>query len=89
MAVATTHRKSKAEASHTFRALLVELPIYAALVVGYFFLVLHFLSEWLGSLHAHHTTIYAIVAIALIIGQAVLLEWVTTLLLCLVRGRSE
>jgi hypothetical protein len=83
-------RKSKAEGAHTFRAMLIELPVYGALVVGYFFAVLHFLSDWLGQLHAHHTLLYAVVAIALIIGQAVLLESITTLLLRLLRGgRSE
>jgi hypothetical protein len=90
MAVATSPRKGKAEASHTFRAMLVELPIYAVLVVGYFFLVLHFLSGWLANLHAHHTALYALVAIVLIIGQAVVLEWLSTFLLRMVRGgRSE
>ena len=87
--MAAAPKKGKTEAAHTFRALLVELPIYAVLVVGYFFLVLHFLADWLGNLHAHHTAIYALVCIVLIIGQAVVLEWVTTLLLRLVRGRSE
>jgi hypothetical protein len=87
--VATRRTKSKAEASHTFRALLVELPIYAVLVVGYFFLVLHFLANWLGDLHKHHVTLYALVSIVLIIGQAVVLESVTTMLLRLFRGRSE
>ena len=83
-------RKSKAEATHTFRAMLIELPIYALLVVGYFFLVRHFLADWLGHLHGTQTTIYAIVAILLIVGQAVVLEYVTTLLLRLFRGgRSE
>lgn len=90
MAVTGAPKKSKAEASHTFRALLVELPIYAVLVVAYFFLVLHFLADWLGHLHANHTLLYALVSIALIIGQAVALESVTTLLLRLFRGgRSE
>lgn len=90
MLVAMRRTKSRAEASHTFRALLIELPIYAVLVVGYFFLVLHFLSEWLGHLHANHTVLYALVSIGLIIGQAVLLESVTTILLRLFRsGRSE
>ena len=90
MAVAKARRKTRREGSHTFGALLIELPIYGALVVGYFFLVLHFLADWLGRLHADHTLLYAIVAIALIIGQAVLLESVTTLLLRLLRGgRSE
>ncbi len=90
MAVATQPTKSKAEGTHTFRAMLVELPVYAVLVVAYFFLVLHFLSDWLGHLHANHTLLYALVAIALIIGQAVVLESITTLLLRLLRGgRSE
>ena len=89
MAVAPTRTKSKAEASHTFRALLIELPVYALLVVAYFFLVLHFLSGWLGRLHENHTVLYALVALALIIGQAVVLEWVTSFMLRLLRGRSE
>ncbi|MDQ6860074.1 MAG: hypothetical protein M3032_02830 [Verrucomicrobiota bacterium] len=84
-------RRSKrdGEASHTFRALLIELPIYAVLVVVYFFAVLHFIAGWLGQLKANHNTIYAFVCIALIMGQAVALEWITTLLLRLFRGRSE
>ena len=88
MAVADAPRKSKAEASHTFRALLIELPIYAVLVVAYFFLVLHFLADWLGDLHKHHTLLYSLVAIALVLS-VIGLESVTTLLLRLFRGRSE
>jgi hypothetical protein len=79
----------KAEASKALRAFLVELLVYAIFVTGYFFLVLHFLSGWLQDLHLHHVKIYALVAIVLIIGQAVLLESVTTWLLRLIRGRSE
>ena len=82
--------KSRKEASHTFGALLIELPIYALLVTGYFLVVLHFLSGWLGRLHQQHNTIYAVVGIALIIAQAVVLESVTTQILRLFRsGRSE
>ena len=80
---------TKKERETTLRAFLVELAVYAAFVTGYFFLVLHFLSGWLQDLHLHHVTVYAFVAIALIIGQAVLLESVTTWLLRLIRGRSE
>ncbi len=79
----------KAEASQTLRAFLIELAVYAVLVTGYFFLVLHYLSGWLQELHLHHVKLYALVAIALIIGQAVLLENVTTWLLRFFRGRSE
>lgn len=79
----------KTETSTTLRAFVIELAVYAVLVTGYFFLVLHFLSGWLQELHLHHVKAYALVAIVLIIGQAVLLESVTTWLFRLIRGRSE
>ena len=79
----------KSDAAKTLRAFLIELAIYALLVVGYFFLVLHFLGEWLHQLEVHHRYTYGGVAILLIIGQAVVLESVTTLLLRKLRGRSE
>jgi hypothetical protein len=80
----------KAETATTLRAFLIELVVYGVLVTGYFFLVLHFLSGWLQDLHLHHVKIYALVAIALLIGQAVFLESLTTWLFRLLRGgRSE
>jgi hypothetical protein len=79
----------KKETAKTLRAFLIELLIYAVLVVGYFFLVLHFLGEWLYQLETRHRYTYGGVAILLIIGQAVVLEGVTTLLLRMLRGRSE
>ena len=79
----------KSDTARTLRAFAIELAIYAALVVGYFFLVLHFLGGWLYQLEIHHRYTYAGVAILLIIGQAVVLENVTTLLLRIIRGRSE
>lgn len=79
----------KVETARTFRAFLIELALYAVLVVGYFFLVLHLLGDWLYRLESHHRYTYAGVAILLIIGQAVVLENVTTFLLRIIRGRSE
>ena len=79
----------KKEAARTLRAFAVELVIYAALVVLYFFLVLHFLGETLHRLEHSHRVTYAAVAILLMIGQAVLLQNVTTFLLRLIRRRSE
>lgn len=79
----------KKETAKTLRAFFIELAIYAVLVIGYFFLVLHFLGGWLQQLQTQHRVAYATVAILLIIGQAVLLESVTTLLLRLIRGRTE
>jgi len=79
----------KSETTNTLRAFLIELAVYGVLVTGYFFLVLHFLAGWLQQMSAHHIKTYALVAIALIIGQAVVLEAVTTWLLRFLRGRSE
>ena len=79
----------KKETARTLRAFAIELAIYAVLVVVYFFLVLNLLGGWLYQLESQHRYIYAGVAILLIIGQAVLLESVTTFLIRLLRGRSE
>jgi DMSO/TMAO reductase YedYZ heme-binding membrane subunit len=79
----------KKETAKTFRAFLIELAIYAVLVVCYFFLVLHFLGGWLQRLEQNQRYAYAGIAILLMIGQAVLLQNVTTFLLRLIRGRSE
>jgi len=79
----------KKQTATTMRAFLIELVVYAALVVAYFFAVLHFLGGWLYELEIHHRYTYAGVAILLIIGQAVVLESVTTFLLRLIRGRTE
>jgi hypothetical protein len=82
--------RSKTEVRQTLRAFALELVIYAALFTCYFFAVLHFLGGWLVQLETQHIRVYAVVAILLIIGQAVFLEWVTTgLLRFLHGGRSE
>ena len=71
------------------RAFLIELPVYAVLVVIYFLLVLHLLADWLGALVKHHIALYALIAIALVIGQALLLDWVTSMLMYLLRRRTK
>jgi hypothetical protein len=77
------------ETARTLRAFAIELVIYALLIVAYFFLVLHLLGEWLYGLEIHHRYVYAGVSILLIVGQAVLLESLTTFLIRVLRGRSE
>jgi hypothetical protein len=79
----------KKETVKTVRAFAIELVIYALLVVAYFFLVLHFMGQWLYQVEIHHRYLYAGLAILLIVGQAVLLESLTTFLIRLIRGRSE
>ena len=64
-----------------FGSFVLELSIYAALVVGYFFLVLRLLGDPLKSLFTENLTIYAFVALALIVAQGVLLEGVTSFIM--------
>lgn len=79
----------KKDAAKTLRAFLIELVVYAVLVTVYFFVVLHFLQGHLHRLATDHRYAYAGVTILLIIGQAVLLQYLTTFLLRLIRGQSE
>ena len=79
----------KKQTAATLKAFAIELVVYAVFVTGYFFLVLHFLGNILQALELRHRYIYGVVAILLILGQAVLLENVTTVLIRFLRGRSE
>ena len=71
----------------SLRAFAIELAIYAVLVTAYFFLVLHLLGDWLYRLEMQHRILYAVVAILLIAGQAVVLDAITTLLFRILRRR--
>jgi hypothetical protein len=79
----------KSDTRRTLLSFLAEMVVYGVLVIAYFFLVLHFLGDWLAHLDKHSVKLYAFLCIALVIGQAVILEWVTTFLFRLFRGRSE
>jgi uncharacterized membrane protein len=79
----------KQDAAKSLRAFAAELGVYAVLVTGYFFLVLHVLGNWLYRLETQHRLLYAFVAVLLIAGQAVVLDGLTTVLFRLVRGRSK
>ena len=66
---------------------LLELLIYALLVTGYFFLVLHFLEGRLKDLFQTSKTAYAFLAIGLMVGQGVLLQAITTAMVGFFRRR--
>ncbi len=59
----------------------LELVVYAALMTVYVLLVLGFLGAALRNLYDSNKTLYAVVALVLIIGQGVILEMLTTALL--------
>jgi hypothetical protein len=60
---------------------VLELLVYAVLVVAYFFLVLRFLAEPLMELFRDNLTVYAFVALGLIVAQAILLEAVASFIM--------
>ncbi|MDB6023067.1 MAG: hypothetical protein JWQ04_2924 [Pedosphaera sp.] len=72
-----------------FKSFSVELPVYAVLVVAYFFLVLHFLGGWLYDLFKNDRRWYAVLALLLIVAQGVVLESLTRALLNLIRRNRE
>jgi hypothetical protein len=79
----------KKEIKSMFKSFSIELAVYAVLVVGYFFLVLHFLGGWLYHLFREDRKTYAAMALLLIIGQGIVLEILTRALLGLIRGKRE
>jgi hypothetical protein len=67
--------------------LIIEVLIYAALISVYLALVLHFLTGWLKELFAKEPAVYALVAIFLMIVQAVGLERLASTLVHVTRRR--
>lgn len=63
------------------RNFIIELAVYGILLIIYFFAVLQFLDGILNNLYLNNTTLYAVVGLALIVAQAVVLEAVTSYLI--------
>ncbi len=70
--------------SKNLRLFFVELVVYAGFIAVYFFLVLDTLGGWVKHVFDSNIHLYAILALALITVQGVLLERVTTWLLRLI-----
>ena len=68
------------------RELLVELALYAVLVVGYLWGVLLLIDDQVAELAIETEVTYAVVALALIVGQGFLLDIVVANLLRFVRS---
>ena len=80
---------SRSKKSASLSSFFVELGVYAVFVFAYFFLVLHFLGGWLKQVFDQNKTLYAFVALALIVVQGVALEMLTTTLLRVIRNRER
>ncbi|MBI3942133.1 MAG: hypothetical protein HY326_03900 [Chloroflexi bacterium] len=66
---------------------LREMIIYTILVIGYFLLAANLLSSPLKTWFDHHRNLYAILALLLIIGQGIILEMLTTVLLTFIKTK--
>ncbi len=73
----------------SLKPFLLEVLVYAALIALYYFLVLHFLGNALLQLYRDDRRLYAALALALIVGQGLLLEILTRLLLSWIAPREE
>ena len=85
-------KKTKAEqkkSEPSLKGFVVQLAIFAALVVSYFFLVLNFLSHWLKDVFDQNRLVYALVAWALIAVQAVVLEVIAAALVKTVGSKID
>ena len=71
------------------KSFLVELLVYSVLVIGYFFLVLHLLAEWIAHLYERDRRLYAAAALALIVCQGIALELLTAALFALIKPRMD
>ncbi len=69
------------ESRKLLRNFIIELAVYGVLVVIYFLVVLRSIGDWLTSLYYNNLTVYAILALMLIVVQAVILEKVTAFLI--------
>ena len=71
------------------QSFLIELAVYSVFVFVYFGLVLHFLGGWLKEMFDHQRWGYALAGLAIVLGQAALLEIVTTALLRFIRSKTR
>lgn len=77
------------ELKSSLKSFVIELVVYGGLVVGYFFLVLNFLGDWLHQIYEHDRKLYACVALVLIIMQGVVLEVLTRVLLNFIKPHTR
>jgi hypothetical protein len=68
---------------------LGEIAGYGLFVGAYFFLILHFLGDWLKQLFDNHKPLYAALALGLIALQGTLLELVTAAFTYLFRKKPK
>ena len=91
-AIELVKKKTKAQQKRSepsLKAFVVQLAIFTALVVSYFFLVLSFFSHGLKELFDQNKLVYALVAWALMAAQGLVLEVIAAALLKVVETKID
>ncbi len=73
----------------TYGSLLAQLVVYACFAIAYFFLVLHVMGDWVKHVYDEDKPLYAVLALALILVQGVVLERLTSILPRLFRRNAR
>lgn len=73
----------------SWKTFFFELLLYAVLLVVYFAFVLHYLGGWFKELYDHNRNLFAVMALAVMIGQTVGLEIVSSFLIWLLRVKRK
>jgi len=75
----------KTHIKNLIRNLVIEIIVYSILLILYFLVVLRYLNGVLSNLFINQILIYAFLGLALIVAQGVLLEWLTSFLIRMLR----
>ena len=65
--------------------MIIEVAIYASLLIIYFLIVLQFLGDWLYGLFNSNMSVYTAVGLGILVVQAVALESLTSFLMNFLR----
>lgn len=75
----------KMEPRKLIRNMLFEIIIYSILIFGYYLLVLRTMGDWLASMFNSNLVIYAFIGLGLIGVQAVVLDFLTSFLMKIIK----
>jgi hypothetical protein len=84
-----TQRLTRPKESAYIIWFLIELVVYAVVVTVYYLFVLHFMGDWLKRLFEEHRIEYTAVALALLIGQGIGLELLTSWFFTKIQGKAK
>jgi F0F1-type ATP synthase membrane subunit a len=73
----------------SWKTFLLELALYAILLVAYFAFVLHYLGGWFKELYDGDRDFFAVMALVVMIAQTVGLEIVSSFLIRLLRRKKK